>query len=532
MNGLSIAPTLAVVAVLLFFPSTLAVGQVAPRSCGGLAGDSRWVGESYRDTQVYGLSDPEEWIGSYGGLVTAGDSLFLYDQGRARIVHLSGNLEERHGFGRQGEGPGEFNARPLPWLDDASEGHVAFDGRQLVVYDRNDLTSFDAEGEYRWSALLGDFGFNLGRKGVVFVSPVDEEEVIYGVDALGAGPRRLQLWRMRRPDRNRGELLWEQTVPTRSRDDREWQGEYPPEAGALLLGAPPRLRRRFGWWRAVSVGRRSGDVASGFGCPSAVERAGVWRAPLGPLCTEHRWPRRANETPGARASLAVEGTHRGSGRSRVGAGLDAIPRGVSGLRRLAGLRRIPAPESSRLPHRIRPAGRVLHGAAGVRDGRAVPSKIPGSALMNKNDTGKGGKGGVNALNTVVNVAVLLFLGYAALGPRGPLRMALHDYTSARQARMAAQGLLEQLASEGRGAAERPTIVEFTDFQCPYCRDMHEVLMQGVAESEFDLVIMHFPLEPIHPLAKPAAKASLCAEAQGSADELDRRYLRGQPNDAS
>lgn len=221
MNGLSIAPTLAVVAVLLFFPSTLAVGQVAPRSCGGLAGDSRWVGESYRDTQVYGLSDPEEWIGSYGGLVTAGDSLFLYDQGRARIVHLSGNLEERHVFGRQGEGPGEFNALPLPWLDDASEGHVAFDGRQLVVYDRNDLTSFDAEGEYRWSALLGDFGFNLGRKGVVFVSPVDEEEVIYGVDALGAGPRRLQLWRMRRPDRNRGELLWEQTVPTRSRDDRE-----------------------------------------------------------------------------------------------------------------------------------------------------------------------------------------------------------------------------------------------------------------------------------------------------------------------
>ena len=140
--------------------------------------------------------------------------------------------------------------------------------------------------------------------------------------------------------------------------------------------------------------------------------------------------------------------------------------------------------------------------------------------MNKNDTGKGGQGGANALNTVVNVAVLLFLGYAVLGPRGPLRMALQDYTSARQARMAAHGLLEQLASEGRVAAERPTIVEFTDFQCPYCRDMHDVLMQGVAESEFDLVIMHFPLEPIHPLAKPAAKASLCAEAQGSADEMN------------
>lgn len=191
-------------------------------SCGASARETRWVAESYAGTHTYGLDGEEEWIGSYGGLAAAGDSLFLYDQQRPRIVHLSGDLEERHAFGRQGEGPGEFNRPlPLPWLDDIAEGHVAFDGHSLVVYDRVDLTSFDAEGEYRWSALLAGFGFNLGRHGVVFVSPVHEEEVIYGVDALGAGPRRLQLWRVRRPDRNRGELLWERTVPTRSRDDRE-----------------------------------------------------------------------------------------------------------------------------------------------------------------------------------------------------------------------------------------------------------------------------------------------------------------------
>lgn len=140
--------------------------------------------------------------------------------------------------------------------------------------------------------------------------------------------------------------------------------------------------------------------------------------------------------------------------------------------------------------------------------------------MKKNDGGEDGKRGGNTLNTVVNVAVLLFLGYAVLAPSGPLGLAIREYTSARDARIAAQDLFEQLASEGRVAAERPTIIEFTDFQCPFCRDMHDVLKQGVAESKFDLVIMHFPLEQIHPLAKPAAKVSLCAEVQGYADEMN------------
>lgn len=213
-------PTLAVVATLAG-ASIPAAGQSAPISCGVSAAETRWLAESYSETHTYGLGDEEEWIGSYGGLAVAGDSLFLYDQGRPRIAHLSGELEERHAFGRQGEGPGEFNALPLPWLDDAAEGHVAFDGSRLIVYDRNDLTSFDPEGEYRWSTPLAGFGFNLGRRGVVFVSPVNEEEVIYGVDWLGSGARRLEARRMQRSGGDRGELLWERTVPTRSRDDRE-----------------------------------------------------------------------------------------------------------------------------------------------------------------------------------------------------------------------------------------------------------------------------------------------------------------------
>ena len=199
--------------------SAAARGQVARMSCAASAGETRWLAESYNKTHTYGLSgDPEEWIGSYAALAAAGDSLFLYDQLRSHILHLSGKLERRNVFGRRGEGPGEFyRSFPIAWVDDVAEGHLAFDGRHLIVYDRLRLASFDAKGEFRWSAQLPTL--SLGE-GVRFVSPVDQDEMIFGVDSLNAQSRRLQLWRVRRPDPNHRELLWERPVPWRGSDDR------------------------------------------------------------------------------------------------------------------------------------------------------------------------------------------------------------------------------------------------------------------------------------------------------------------------
>ena len=207
------------VAAALAVASTPVAAQIAPQSCGVSAPESRWLADSYHETHSYGLGGEEEWIGSYGGLVSSGDSLFLYDQLRPRIVHLSGDLQERHAFGRQGEGPGEFNwAVPVTWIDDLAEGHVAFDGRNLVVYDRNDVAVFDAEGEFRWSTLVPTR--TVFRYGVQFVTPVDQDEMILGVDSLAAGRRRLQLWRVERPESDQRELLWERIAFTRAPDDR------------------------------------------------------------------------------------------------------------------------------------------------------------------------------------------------------------------------------------------------------------------------------------------------------------------------
>jgi len=64
-----------------------------------------------------------------------------------------------------------------------------------------------------------------------------------------------------------------------------------------------------------------------------------------------------------------------------------------------------------------------------------------------------------------------------------------------------------------------TIIEFTDFQCPYCekgyRTMKEVLENY--PDDVKIVIMNFPLS-FHENAQKAAEASECAFAQGKFEE--------------
>ena len=76
-----------------------------------------------------------------------------------------------------------------------------------------------------------------------------------------------------------------------------------------------------------------------------------------------------------------------------------------------------------------------------------------------------------------------------------------------------------VAAEGpsKGPADaRITIVEFSDFQCPYCQraagTVDEVLAKYPGEVRF--VYRHLPLDRIHPNARGAAEAAACADEQG------------------
>ncbi len=60
-----------------------------------------------------------------------------------------------------------------------------------------------------------------------------------------------------------------------------------------------------------------------------------------------------------------------------------------------------------------------------------------------------------------------------------------------------------------------TIVEFSDFQCPFCKQFHPTVKQALAEygDKVRLVYRHFPLDQIHSEARPAAEASECVGEQ-------------------
>jgi protein-disulfide isomerase len=73
-------------------------------------------------------------------------------------------------------------------------------------------------------------------------------------------------------------------------------------------------------------------------------------------------------------------------------------------------------------------------------------------------------------------------------------------------------------SPALGPAKAPiTVVEFSDFECPVCRRLHDAL-RGLLPNypQLRVVFKDFPLEQIHPWARTAALAGHCAYRQDSA----------------
>lgn len=68
----------------------------------------------------------------------------------------------------------------------------------------------------------------------------------------------------------------------------------------------------------------------------------------------------------------------------------------------------------------------------------------------------------------------------------------------------------------RGNKNAPiTIMEFSDYQCPFCSRFHDTMKQVMAKypNQVRWVFKHFPLESIHPYARKAAEAAECAGEQ-------------------
>jgi protein-disulfide isomerase len=71
-----------------------------------------------------------------------------------------------------------------------------------------------------------------------------------------------------------------------------------------------------------------------------------------------------------------------------------------------------------------------------------------------------------------------------------------------------------------------TIVEFSDYQCPFCSQAEPLIAQMLAAfpKEVNRTYKQFPLTSIHPNAMPASKAALAAGKQGKFWEMHEKLF--------
>ena len=63
----------------------------------------------------------------------------------------------------------------------------------------------------------------------------------------------------------------------------------------------------------------------------------------------------------------------------------------------------------------------------------------------------------------------------------------------------------------RGPADAPLLIEYADYECPFCAALHA----RAALRGFRVIFRHFPVRSSHPRAWPAAAAAEAAGLQGA-----------------
>lgn len=115
---------------------------------------------------------------------------------------------------------------------------------------------------------------------------------------------------------------------------------------------------------------------------------------------------------------------------------------------------------------------------------------------------------------VLSVCAVLLTGtlvWREFGPKSSLDQAERISTITEWRKFSGRGV-------AAGPADAPvTIVEFSDFQCPFCRAIQADLdsLRLTHGDAIRFIYRHFPIEGLHPWARKAALASECAHAQGT-----------------
>jgi len=145
---------------------------------------------------------------------------------------------------------------------------------------------------------------------------------------------------------------------------------------------------------------------------------------------------------------------------------------------------------------------------------------------------------------IISVAIVsAFLGGYVVGGEtaDPKEVIIRETVQSSQARQTTQEqfgpqIIRNISLDDDPMKGNPdasiTIVEFSDFQCPFCAKFHEITLPQIEQNyistgKVNFVYRDFPIQSIHPNAVPAALASECADDQGKFWEMHDMIFRNQ-----
>jgi Na+/H+ antiporter NhaA len=128
------------------------------------------------------------------------------------------------------------------------------------------------------------------------------------------------------------------------------------------------------------------------------------------------------------------------------------------------------------------------------------------------------------------LATLLSWGVFRLIARLPVQMRARQLLATAEELLDLSDDVDPDRDHARGPDDAPvTLVEYGDYQCPYCGQA-EVVIRELIESfgdELRYVWRHLPLNDVHPNAQVAAEAAEAAAAQGAFWEMHDKLLEHQ-----
>jgi protein-disulfide isomerase len=129
-----------------------------------------------------------------------------------------------------------------------------------------------------------------------------------------------------------------------------------------------------------------------------------------------------------------------------------------------------------------------------------------------------------AIMVVFSFAVGILVGYVAWGRGATTQQAAAQVAGAQAAAPTANPAYTRydIPTEGfpsLGPDDAPiTLVEFSDYQCPFCKRWHDETYQQLLAAypgQIRMVYRQLPLTSLHPDSMSAAVASMCANDQGA-----------------